>query len=114
MLYWILFFFLGRNSKVCHKLRSITSVSWAYIYIYSGKSIHFTSSITEQHDVKVSVNDIVIKAVAVALRNVPEANGKDISLIIWLSKILYTCIIGGEKFIVVGSRVNPENQILLI
>jgi hypothetical protein len=60
------------------------------------------------------VNDIVIKAVAVALRNVPEANGKDISLIIWLSKVLYTCIIGGEKFIVVGSIVNPENQILLI
>nr|XP_048326142.1 dihydrolipoyllysine-residue acetyltransferase component 1 of pyruvate dehydrogenase complex, mitochondrial isoform X2 [Ziziphus jujuba var. spinosa] len=29
----------------------------------------------EKHDVKVSVNDIVIKAVAVALRNVPEANG---------------------------------------
>lgn len=28
----------------------------------------------EQHNVKVSVNDIVIKAVAVALRNVPEAN----------------------------------------
>jgi hypothetical protein len=36
------------------------------------------------------------------------------SLIIWLSKVLYTCIIGGEEFIVVGSRVNPENQILLI
>lgn len=29
-----------------------------------------------KYDVKVSVNDIVIKAVAVALRNVPEANGK--------------------------------------
>ncbi|VVA12146.1 PREDICTED: dihydrolipoyllysine-residue [Prunus dulcis] len=28
----------------------------------------------ERHNVKVSVNDIVIKAVAVALRNVPEAN----------------------------------------
>ncbi|CAN6565880.1 unnamed protein product [Malus baccata var. baccata] len=28
----------------------------------------------EQHSVKVSVNDIVIKAVAVALKNVPEAN----------------------------------------
>jgi pyruvate/2-oxoglutarate dehydrogenase complex dihydrolipoamide acyltransferase (E2) component len=27
--------------------------------------------------VKVSVNDIVIKAVALALRNVPEANGND-------------------------------------
>lgn len=31
---------------------------------------------TEQHKVKVSVNDIIIKAVALALRNVPEANGK--------------------------------------
>ena len=30
----------------------------------------------DQHDIKVSVNDIVIKAVAIALRNVPEANGK--------------------------------------
>lgn len=29
----------------------------------------------ENHNVKVSVNDIVIKAVAVALRNVPHANG---------------------------------------
>jgi pyruvate dehydrogenase E2 component (dihydrolipoamide acetyltransferase) len=32
------------------------------------------STNTEQHGVKVSVNDIVIKAVALALRNVPEAN----------------------------------------
>jgi pyruvate/2-oxoglutarate dehydrogenase complex dihydrolipoamide acyltransferase (E2) component len=30
---------------------------------------------TEQHGIKVSVNDIIIKAVAIALRNVPEANG---------------------------------------
>ncbi|XVE99152.1 hypothetical protein REPUB_Repub03eG0172700 [Reevesia pubescens] len=29
---------------------------------------------SEKHDIKVSVNDIVIKAVAVALKNVPEAN----------------------------------------
>ncbi|OVA17885.1 Biotin/lipoyl attachment [Macleaya cordata] len=34
----------------------------------------FRKELKEQHDVKVSVNDIVIKAVAVALRNVPEAN----------------------------------------
>ncbi|EHA8590000.1 hypothetical protein COCNU_scaffold014123G000010 [Cocos nucifera] len=34
--------------------------------------IHY--SIPEQHNLKVSVNDIVIKAVALALRNVPEAN----------------------------------------
>lgn len=33
------------------------------------------SNIAEQHGVKVSVNDIVIKAVALALRNVPDANG---------------------------------------
>jgi pyruvate dehydrogenase E2 component (dihydrolipoamide acetyltransferase) len=31
--------------------------------------------IAEQHGIKVSVNDIIIKAVAIALRNVPEANG---------------------------------------
>ncbi|XP_021625730.1 dihydrolipoyllysine-residue acetyltransferase component 1 of pyruvate dehydrogenase complex, mitochondrial isoform X2 [Manihot esculenta] len=34
----------------------------------------FRKELKEQHDIKVSVNDIVIKAVAVALRNVPEAN----------------------------------------
>ena len=34
-----------------------------------------TSFIAEQHGIKVSVNDIIIKAVAIALRNVPEANG---------------------------------------
>ncbi|KAF9676596.1 hypothetical protein SADUNF_Sadunf08G0019000 [Salix dunnii] len=34
----------------------------------------FRKELKEQHDVKVSVNDIVIKAVAIALRNVPLAN----------------------------------------
>ncbi|PIA54833.1 hypothetical protein AQUCO_00901019v1 [Aquilegia coerulea] len=34
----------------------------------------FRKELKEQHNVKVSVNDIVIKAVAVALRNVPAAN----------------------------------------
>jgi len=34
----------------------------------------FRNKLKEQHGVKVSVNDIVIKAVALALRNVPEAN----------------------------------------
>ncbi|KAJ3669123.1 hypothetical protein LUZ60_011073 [Juncus effusus] len=34
----------------------------------------FRKELKEQHNVKVSVNDIVIKAVALALRNVPEAN----------------------------------------
>lgn len=36
--------------------------------------LSFRKELKEQHDVKVSVNDIVIKAVAIALRNVPEAN----------------------------------------
>lgn len=36
--------------------------------------LSFTKELKEQHNVKVSVNDIVIKAVALALRNVPEAN----------------------------------------
>ncbi|OEL18887.1 Dihydrolipoyllysine-residue acetyltransferase component 1 of pyruvate dehydrogenase complex, mitochondrial, partial [Dichanthelium oligosanthes] len=34
----------------------------------------FRNELKEQHGIKVSVNDIVIKAVAIALRNVPEAN----------------------------------------
>lgn len=37
--------------------------------------LSFRKELIEKHNVKVSVNDIVIKAVAVALRNVPNANG---------------------------------------
>ncbi|KNA08556.1 hypothetical protein SOVF_161540 [Spinacia oleracea] len=37
--------------------------------------LSFRKDLIEKHNVKVSVNDIVIKAVAVALRNVPDANG---------------------------------------
>nr|KJB73419.1 hypothetical protein B456_011G233300 [Gossypium raimondii] len=36
--------------------------------------LSFRKELKEKHDNKVSVNDIVIKAVAVALKNVPEAN----------------------------------------
>ncbi|XP_047964701.1 dihydrolipoyllysine-residue acetyltransferase component 1 of pyruvate dehydrogenase complex, mitochondrial-like [Salvia hispanica] len=36
--------------------------------------LSFRKELTAKYDVKVSVNDIVIKAVAIALRNVPEAN----------------------------------------
>lgn len=36
--------------------------------------LSFRSELKEKHGVKVSVNDIVIKAVAIALKNVPEAN----------------------------------------
>lgn len=36
--------------------------------------LSFRKQLKEKYDVKVSVNDIVIKAVAIALRNVPEAN----------------------------------------
>lgn len=36
--------------------------------------LSFRKELKEKHDVKVSVNDIVIKAVAMALKNVPEAN----------------------------------------
>ncbi|XP_078437466.1 dihydrolipoamide acetyltransferase, long form protein [Wolffia australiana] len=36
--------------------------------------ISFRNTLKDQHNVKVSINDIVIKAVALALRQVPEAN----------------------------------------
>lgn len=40
----------------------------------------FLSQLADQHNVKVSVNDIVIKAVALALKNVPEVNGKILNI----------------------------------
>ncbi|GLT70199.1 hypothetical protein SLA2020_422950 [Shorea laevis] len=36
--------------------------------------LSFRNELKEKHNIKVSVNDIVIKAVAIALKNVPEAN----------------------------------------
>ncbi|KAF6150400.1 hypothetical protein GIB67_034099 [Kingdonia uniflora] len=58
-----------------------------HLYLSSGSStltdwtdvildplLAFRKELKEQHDIKVSVNDIVIKAVAVTLKNVPEAN----------------------------------------
>ncbi|XP_020539841.1 dihydrolipoyllysine-residue acetyltransferase component 1 of pyruvate dehydrogenase complex, mitochondrial isoform X2 [Jatropha curcas] len=36
--------------------------------------LSFRKELKEKHDIKVSVNDIVIKAVAIALRNIPDAN----------------------------------------
>ncbi|KMZ58672.1 Dihydrolipoyllysine-residue acetyltransferase component 1 ofpyruvate dehydrogenase complex [Zostera marina] len=36
--------------------------------------LSFRNVLKEQHNVKVSINDIIIKAAALALRNVPEAN----------------------------------------
>lgn len=47
---------------------------------------------------KVSVNDIVIKAVAVALKNVPEANGKLCAVSILVMRLL-TIILGSTKLL---------------
>ncbi|KAG5557151.1 hypothetical protein RHGRI_007425 [Rhododendron griersonianum] len=44
----------------------------SFVFVFSLSFLF--AQFTEKHDVKVSVNDIVIKAVANALRNVPEAN----------------------------------------
>ncbi|GKV34246.1 hypothetical protein SLEP1_g42636 [Rubroshorea leprosula] len=38
--------------------------------------LSFRNELKEKHDIEVSVNDMIIKAVAIALKNVPEANGK--------------------------------------
>lgn len=76
MFYWTLFSLLERILKV-----------WKYKLLLYFSQAHFEPGgqfyilwVAEKHDVKVSVNDIVIKAVAVALRNVPEANGKALSM----------------------------------
>ncbi|KAI8527763.1 hypothetical protein RHMOL_Rhmol12G0099800 [Rhododendron molle] len=47
----------------------------SHVVVCSSLSFLF-AQFTKKRDVKVSVNDIVIKAVANALRNVPEANAK--------------------------------------
>ena len=73
MLYWILFLHLEKNFKVCRLLLSHILV---FINNLRGSEWTVLSWSTENHGVKVSVNDIVIKAVAVALRNVRQANGE--------------------------------------
>uniref|UniRef100_A0A0D9VVJ1 Dihydrolipoamide acetyltransferase component of pyruvate dehydrogenase complex n=1 Tax=Leersia perrieri TaxID=77586 RepID=A0A0D9VVJ1_9ORYZ len=87
----------------------------------------FRNELKEQHGVKVSVNDIVIKAVALALRNVPEANAYwnnekdqaqkcdsvDISIAVATEKGLMTPIIrnADQKTI---SAISSESGILAV
>lgn len=80
MLYWILFFPFVKILKVWTSNNfSLACVRDAmlFVVVYWQSNMFFICSlIAEQYDVKVSVNDIIIKVVAAALRNVPEANGK--------------------------------------
>jgi hypothetical protein len=72
MLYLIPCLLSGANLKVCNLSPFICCFS---DQIRKGPSpLMFFLIIAEQHGIKVSVNDIIIKAVAIALRNVPEAN----------------------------------------
>lgn len=59
---------------------------------------YFAFQFPEKHNIKVSVNDIVIKAVAVALKNVPEANCK-LCVISILVKRLLTNILGNTNLL---------------
>lgn len=59
---------------------------------------YFAYQFPEKHNTKVSVNDIVIKAVAVALKNVPEANGKLCGVSILVMRLL-TIILGSTKLL---------------
>lgn len=91
MLYWILFFPLERILKVW---TSKLYCSWSW-YICNPVYSLFCPLIAEQYDVKVSVNDIIIKVVAASLRNVPEANGKWFPLIvlsILVNLFAYNCL----------------------
>ncbi|TVU05128.1 hypothetical protein EJB05_48279 [Eragrostis curvula] len=87
----------------------------------------FRNELKEQHGIKVSVNDIIIKAVAIALRNVPEANAYwntkkeetqkcdsvDISIAVATEKGLMTPIIrnADQKTI---SAISSESGILAV
>lgn len=52
----------------------------------------FLVGFIEQHDVKVSVNDIVIKAVALALKSVPTANGMLLEIYVFCTQVC--CFLG--------------------
>ncbi|KAJ4979251.1 hypothetical protein NE237_010031 [Protea cynaroides] len=64
--------------KVIAKRLLESKQSTPHLYLSSDVTLDpllaFRKELKEKHDIKVSVNDIVIKAVAVALRNVPGAN----------------------------------------
>ncbi|KAK4385605.1 pyruvate dehydrogenase complex, mitochondrial [Sesamum angolense] len=53
-----------------------TYTLWCVLDVTLDPLLSFRKELKANYDVKVSVNDIVIKAVAIALRNVPEANGE--------------------------------------
>ncbi|KAK2436089.1 protein trichome birefringence [Trifolium repens] len=70
------------NSQIRKCLQHIVMITLGHCRVISKRLLeskqntpHLNLS-SEQYDVKVSVNDIIIKVVAAALRNVPEANGK--------------------------------------
>ncbi|XP_047330314.1 dihydrolipoyllysine-residue acetyltransferase component 1 of pyruvate dehydrogenase complex, mitochondrial isoform X2 [Impatiens glandulifera] len=64
--------------KVIAKRLLESKISTPHLYLSSDvildPLLSFRKELKEKYDIKVSVNDILIKAVAVALRNVPEAN----------------------------------------
>jgi hypothetical protein len=79
MLHWIHSFLFERILKVWTDINFLLAhvrfMLFVLVHLQSNL-IFICSLIAEQYDVKVSVNDIIIKVVAAALRNVPEANGK--------------------------------------
>lgn len=65
----------------------------------------FLVGFIEQHDVKVSVNDIVIKAVALALKSVPTANGMLLEIYVFCTQV---CCFRGLLFTIdLCSQVCP-------
>lgn len=77
MSYWILYWHSERNLKVHCDLHLCPYLQFYFCILVCDSTHFFLSLYAEQYNVKVSVNDIVLKAVALALKTVPEANGKD-------------------------------------
>lgn len=78
MSYWILYWHSERNLKVHCDLHLCPYLQFLFFVFWFVIPTHFFLSLyAEQYNVKVSVNDIVLKAVALALKTVPEANGTD-------------------------------------
>jgi pyruvate dehydrogenase E2 component (dihydrolipoamide acetyltransferase) len=106
-------------------LESKTTVPHFYLTVEADMdaAMEFRQQVTQVHNAKLSVNDLVIKAVALALRRVPEANASfteeaiiqharvDISMAVAIDDGLVTPVIRGADKKTLGQIANESREL---
>ncbi|KAG5521668.1 hypothetical protein RHGRI_034031 [Rhododendron griersonianum] len=121
--------YVGKYLKVIAKRLLESKQNTPHLYLSSDvildPLLSFRKELKVKHDVKVSVNDIVIKAIANALRNVPEANAYwdtekgevvlvdsvDISIAIATEKVLMIPIVRNADHKTISSISSEVNEL---